>query len=944
MTVKIDVGADTSGVQSELNKVNQGVDRVEKTVADLGQTAQKTGRNLEQIGQAIDHAVRSTERLLKVQEALSKELGRQVTQPEAAKILDSYDSVRNDSRLGGRKQINQFLLEDLLTQPFNMDPARVRAYRRRTMELVTQRAGVGGYTTPAPEPVPAPSPAPGQGGGGGGGGTPPGRFDAFRKAGKQAASSAMSFGRGMLALAGVTSVMGMAGRAMDMANEESIGADTIKRILGDVGVDFLHLRDGLRMATDGLGINYVEAVRLAQAQAKLANITDSGALAAAVKTNTGFARSFGLDPNTAGSFFGIEREFHVTKSDQDSRRLALMIAEAVNKGGVVAKTEEVLQAVSNFTQMAARFTLTAPNIEGYTAALAGLTKTGLPGLDPTGAAGLLNRADQTVRQGGGMGEASMNFSYGAINRYMPGVNPVVAQTIWQDGLFGSAAHALGKGTAVGDYLRLNHVHLGHLSSRTNLQMQMELINRQYRNPLLRLDAIRNQFGLQSNEQAAALATMRPEKINTMAGILSRQGIDLKNVNMAGLQNLGAIAAAGHDRGKLTSLYTAMRKRDDINGADKDRLKAAFESGDNGKLQDAMSKVSAKLNQEDTPGKQTRQAIVDLNNSLDRIGAQLQPLINSIKNDVSRIANVIAPEDPKEANKAFSDRVKDKVAKLNSRLPPWAQAILPTVQDTIGTLEKGVDVPLAKGGKFVHDLLHPDIPYMKSGDMQALGRFGLDKSYDAILRQVAGGNPAKYRFMRNILNIEQRGHLVKPGYHAATSSAGAMGDFQQTPAFMHDYNVKNTGFQEQAKGLARYYEAAQKLLHGNRLAMYAGYNGGLKGGGLAVANGRRWAGETMNYTGMAAALEGVGPEYKAYAENAKGAPVQTAMPVTPKPQGDPLDALVRKRHQAAQRVEVHSHVHVPDIYVRHPDGTTQTVTPNVGNPVPWGAPSYDWRAS
>lgn len=107
----------------------------------------------------------------------------------------------------------------------------------------------------------------------------------------------------------------------------------------------------------------------------------------------------------------------VGADDKDGRKFALMIAESIEKGGNTAKAGEVLTAVTNFSSQVARLALSTPNAAGFAGALAGLTSTHTPGLDPTNAASMLMQVDGSIRQGGGMGEAGLNFTYGALAGY-----------------------------------------------------------------------------------------------------------------------------------------------------------------------------------------------------------------------------------------------------------------------------------------------------------------------------------------------------------------------------------------------------------------------------------------------------------------------------------------------------------------------------------------------
>lgn len=75
-------------------------------------------------------------------------------------------------------------------------------------------------------------------------------------------------GGAALALAGITSVMAMAGRAVDLSRQESTNTDQLLRGVGDLDKTFDDLRSRVRASGEGLGVLYTESAALSKQYAK----------------------------------------------------------------------------------------------------------------------------------------------------------------------------------------------------------------------------------------------------------------------------------------------------------------------------------------------------------------------------------------------------------------------------------------------------------------------------------------------------------------------------------------------------------------------------------------------------------------------------------------------------------------------------------------------------
>jgi hypothetical protein len=418
--IKIPVSVAVGGAEAGAKKIDKAVGYVAESVGDITDAAKTAGKAIDDLAKKVDGLgakskraadaavgqVRYTaERLEIIQEQLSREFGADVSPADARTAALNFETMRSKRGLGSRSMRLAGDYSDWLgTSRLGAGTAHARAYRRELLGATMRGTGF-------------------------------------------AASG------GMLALAGINGIMAMAGSAVDMATEESVGLDTLKRRAGDLGVSFDKLRQEARDATSGLGLTYVESTRLGQQFAKTAGDLRGVDIGKSIRTGTGFSRSFGLDPEEGVQFLGVMRRLNVSGNDQSNRRLALMIAEAIEKGGYTAKADEVLAAVSDFASMATRTTYQTPNVGGFASYLTSLMKTGYPGLDPSGAAALLGTADASLRRGGGMGEAGMNFTYAALARRTQGLNdPILALGLASSGLFGTTRNTFGKGTPLGDSL------------------------------------------------------------------------------------------------------------------------------------------------------------------------------------------------------------------------------------------------------------------------------------------------------------------------------------------------------------------------------------------------------------------------------------------------------------------------------------------------------------
>lgn len=578
----------------------------------------------------------------------------QATVQDLQKVTQQFDSLR---KISG--DLNKRLKETGQggTGFFDIDWSRlypdssVRARQmRKQFEYVMAGTGAS-FTAPTPPPgsPPAPSPSPRPPA------PPPSPGASWRQAGRNVvgaglkaagpvggvADNALSAGMsggimaglaglagGLLALGIGKAIGGVMSKVGDAQND-AIGYDTLKRQLGDVNVSFGMLRDSLHASSDAIDVTYAQVQKLGSEFAHISGISGdlSKTLAEEVRVGGGFGRSFGIDPGQSNAFFAQMRQFQVTNTEGDSRRLALYIGEAIAKSGTFAKTDEMLQAIASYTSQQTRLGLTTANVGDYSSMLAGLVGSHTPGLDPMGAANLLSRVNGAIAGGGGAGEAGQNFLYMAIGRQL-GLDPIQASILREQGAFGTGAATFGQGSLYGQFAQkygLSTPGTAAGSSATNLQMVMSRMQQVYAGrPELMLSAMSNLLGVNTS-QAMALATIGPDKLGGLQQALGANGIDLTKMSSTGISALAQIATG--DRATLNNQAQSLWKR--LNPGEAKELDAAA-SGGTESLRSELLKLTAKYGQEETEGSQTRKSIQDLDKDMIDAAAKMIGPLNQMR--------------------------------------------------------------------------------------------------------------------------------------------------------------------------------------------------------------------------------------------------------------------------------------------------------------------------
>lgn len=621
--IKIPIEAKTAGAVKAADELADAFSEVGAAVGTIDTSSRRAAEGLDRMLDRLEEVKRAQESL--------KRIGFNVSESDASAFLERWDSMRR-ARGPATARVRQFdTFQDWFHGHEGLygSPREAARHRRAMVETALQGTEYRRTSGPAVDDG-------GSGGGGNqGGGGSGGAGDTWGRGLNRAHSSAMSFGRSMLALAGVNSVMGMAGRALDNSTEESTGVDTLKRRMGDLGVDFDFLRTQARAAGQGLGVTSVETVRLEQAYARtVGNLNFRSSVAGSVRVGEGLSRAYGLDLEEGNQFFGSMAKNGVARDEQSQRRLALLIGDSVARSGYSGKVDELLGAITNYSAIAARQTLTTPNVEAYANALTSLAGK-YAGMGPSEAGAMIGQADSSVRRGGAMGEASQNFIYSALRNFSPGISPLQGMAMWQGGLFSTNANTFGQGPLKG---------LG--PSKGNMTTFEKIVRTlrgrgAYKDPLYLASAMSGITGLDLAQSKALTDMAVSGQLGQSMGLLQSAGMDPNTVSATGMPLIGSIANA-KGRGGLSTIYQQMMGRSDLSGTQRAALEHAMKSGGDDELRKAMVRVAANLDQEATKGTETRNSISNLNNTLTKVGGDLLGPINTIRDGIVALAGQQVP--------------------------------------------------------------------------------------------------------------------------------------------------------------------------------------------------------------------------------------------------------------------------------------------------------------
>mgnify|MGYP001156621458 CR=1 FL=1 len=447
------------------------------------------------------------------------------------------------------------------------------------------------------------------------------------------------FGAGLMGLIGgvvalgVGKAVGAVAEHIGKAEQGNVDMDRLKRTLGDVGVQFEALKASVHGSADALRITFDEAGKLGMQFSKLANLSGpaaAGEIAGELSSSVGLARSLGLDPSQTTGVLGQMRGVGVTRTEQDTRRFALLIGETIGKAGAFAKADEVMEAIGNYATMQTRSSMGGANLSGYAGLLAGMVGSGIPGLDPTGAGAMLARMNAALAAGGAKGEASQ-FATAMVGQRM-GLDPLQTQVLREGGMFASNDRMFGGGSAYARYMGK----VGPGGGGTFYDATRQFVDQAYAGEsdeakLLRAQAFANHTGLNMN-QAMAMLSVNSKTMGEMA----RFG-DVAGFNASGITGIAtAISGSAADRQRLADDLLGRTGRGALSKEDADALRNARGTDDKA-LRELLAQLSAKYGQEETTGSIARDSKALLDNIKTNIADKLVPYMNDMREGILYLA-------------------------------------------------------------------------------------------------------------------------------------------------------------------------------------------------------------------------------------------------------------------------------------------------------------------
>ncbi|WP_201401997.1 lytic transglycosylase domain-containing protein [Kaistia sp. 32K] len=664
--MKIPVEADFNSADIE-----KKIEQLNRMFANMGQTVAKaSGQRFEPITlktkQDLDYFVKQSQQLVRVQGELGKRMansGQAGMNPFEANWSKMY--LNEQTRMRRMREALVFMGGEFEAAHSPVPPA--------------QRPGGSSRTPPSRAPEPPTRRQPGVGTQWVGGG-----LRALGPAGGVAAGSlstgmSMGFGAGLMGLLGglgalgIGKVVGAATEKMGVAEDNAVAYDRLKRTLGDVNVSFGALKSVLESSADNVKVTFSEAAQLGSQFAKLGNLTADQykTLSGELQTGVGLSRAFGLDPSQGVGALGVARGMRMTSNEQDSRKFALLIGETIARSNAFAKADEVMDAIAGYTTQQTRASLGA-NVGGYAGLFSALTGSGIPGLDPTGAAGLLSRVNASLSAGGAKGEASQFMSATIGARY--GLDPFQMQLWREGGAFATLDSTFGAGSMASRFgMR------GPGGDTTWLGASLSEIRRQYGgNQGMLAHATANHLGINMN-QAMAMLAIDPNQTGEMERRLGAAGVSLTDMNAAGIASMAKVMF-GSDADR-TSVAQALRSRTGAGSlsADEQRQLDMVMGGDDvGAQKELLTRLVASRDQEQTQGKDIRDSKAALDNIKTAVADKLIPLTQEMRNGIMHIAG--------RGEKSSAD-IQEEVMRADSR--GRAQAIKGKYGSLIGEQDKRI---------------------------------------------------------------------------------------------------------------------------------------------------------------------------------------------------------------------------------------------------------------
>lgn len=679
---------------------------------------------------------------------------------------------------------------------------------------------------------------------------------------------------------------GVVGGGLGDAKDEAIGITDLRHSLGATTTDFTLLREAARAAASGMGMTSIESTRLAKQFSHNANTQnkDAGSLAAEIHLASGLSRSLGLDPSQGVEAMSTLRNTRVTTDEAGSRKMAMTIADAISKGGMSSKGDEVLSAIANFAQATARSSLQTPNVTGYADYMSRMVSMKTPGLDVQGSASLLGKADAGIRSHSDL--ASEVFKLGAFTKAFGNNFTAPDMDLYtSQGAFGTAegvADELLADKTITPERRQSALDVKNSkSAKRPIQdiMMDQLGTIAPRGSALYEQAGAHLFGMEHNEFRKYQQTYNNTEGGSagMKSQLDAMGINTGKLDSKKFMHMGALLGSNKDELKAEGekLISGNGYSKGLNETQKKELQSLIDNGSEGDLKKKVIQLQEGRELTDI-GTATRDNTAEIKQKIIDLSSALLPAVNSVR-DAILLGNSSSPEKlaaaqkewelesrnkgiENEANQKFPsggwagdenyDKRRDFIAKKKKEASDAYDAQHAPKLADVKTDDDGRPRSIISGGGHIATgkIYRPGTPNDAKQDMlengQALsGAMGvkLSDEEEAQLRAVSGGDSKKEKFLRTLLQIENRGKGKADNY--AVSKAGAKGAFQFMPKTAEGYKGKAglssydlSSFSDSAKLAGAYYDDISSRYRGDEAKMLADYNGGPKMAKNAGATG------------------------------------------------------------------------------------------------------------
>ena len=924
--IKINVKAD-----ADLGGISAAMDKINQKAADLQETLGKTA--------TID--VDNTQALSKIKEVgqADEEAKRRVSGVPASSTTERPEELSNKRQQQQIKALTEELRKHVNLKR-ELNEVDLKAYSNATRRMANSGSALGAYAAAAgddPQKLAELSPAASRHALASSGMIDPnkaktGRTSSQSQYGGKLAGAAIGMAGGMVAggaggdgmatagsaLGGMVGSMfgpvgsmiggalgglagGVVGGGLGDAKDEAIGITDLRHSLGATTTDFTLLREAARAAASGMGMTSIESTRLAKQFSHNANTQgkDAGTLAAEIRLASGFSRSLGLDPSQGVETMSALRNTRATTDEAGSRKMAMTIAEAIAKGGMSSKGDEVLSAIANFAQSTARASLQTPNVTGYADYMSRMVGMKTPGLDVQGSASLLGKADAGIRSHSDL--ASEVFKLGAFTKAFGNNFTAPDMDLYtSQGAFGTAEGVADELLADKTITQERRKSALDVKNSKNAKRPIQDIMMDQlgtiapRGSALYEQAGAHLFGMEHNEFRKYQQTYNTEGGSVgMKSRLDAMGVNTTKLDPAKFMHMGALL--GSNKGELKAeaekLISGNGYSKGLDDKQKGDLRKLIDAGGEDELRKKVIQLQEGRELTDI-GTATRNNTADIKQKIIDLSSALLPAVNSVR-DAILLGNSSSPEKLAAAQKGWeldsrNNEIENEAAqkfpsggwkgdenyykrhdfiakRKKEESDKYDAAHAPKPSD-VKTDDDGRPISIiSEGGRVATGKIYrPGSPDDAKQDFQQVGQalsgaigVKLSDEEEAQLRAVSGGNRKKEQFLRTLLQIENRGK-GKVDNHAV-SKAGAKGAFQFMPETAEGYKGKAglssydlSSFSDSARLAGAYYDDMNVRYSGDEAKMLSDYNGGPR---LAKNAGATGNAENDNYVRMGKSLLG-----------------------------------------------------------------------------------------